>query len=250
MFYFWRTVALIALGSLFVYYWQKPFLLPLKIFVVYFHEISHAIAALSTGGEITAINVHWDESGFVTTKGGNLIITAGAGYIGSIFWGSIMLNASVRNQYIRFTSFIVALVLLGFTILAHKLNLGKNIEISGILLGYFWGFLFLFVPLLSRFLARLLLFLMGGLSVLYSVYDLLNDFLSSEIMKSDAGLIAQYLIGKKPEALFLAYFIAILIWLISITILIFFVANGIRREKEIKEASMDENQMIHPKNQN
>ena len=213
-----KVVGLAVLSAGFIYFWEEPYLLPLKVFVVYLHELSHAIAALLTGGEITAIAVNWDQSGYMISRGGNFLVTAIAGYLGSILWGALMLNASLRGRWGSTVSVLVAIVLLVFTLWPEKNNLTFIEKLPKYFSGLFWGGLLTFTGLMAPRVNRLLLFFMGGLTSLYSLYDL-NDFFNGEIMKTDAGILAYYLLGDSALTRPLAYAIALAISLLAIWLL-------------------------------
>ncbi len=56
----------------------------------FFHEISHGLSALLTGGKIHFINLHFNGSGLCTTSGGIHFIVAFSGYAGSAIWGMLI----------------------------------------------------------------------------------------------------------------------------------------------------------------
>jgi len=53
----------------------------------FFHEISHGLAAILTGGKIQSIVLNFDASGLCTTSGGNAFLITFAGYASSAIWG-------------------------------------------------------------------------------------------------------------------------------------------------------------------
>ena len=69
---FKRYIALllifIAIGLL----WNTIVVYPLKIFVVFMHEVSHGLAAVVTGGEIVEIQINPQQGGHALTRGGFL----------------------------------------------------------------------------------------------------------------------------------------------------------------------------------
>lgn len=71
-------------------------------FETFFHEISHGIASLITGGIITSIELNWDGSGLCYSSGGNSTLTTFSGYFGASIWGSfIYLLTSHKNKLIN-----------------------------------------------------------------------------------------------------------------------------------------------------
>ena len=56
----------------------------------FFHEISHGLAALATGGRLLQIELHFSGSGLCYTAGGIRWLVLLAGYAGSSFWGLLL----------------------------------------------------------------------------------------------------------------------------------------------------------------
>ena len=71
-------------------FWSSPVLYPLKLLVVFFHESSHAIMTVLTGGEVKELMLSPEQGGHVMSKGGNRFLTLSAGYLGSLMWGIII----------------------------------------------------------------------------------------------------------------------------------------------------------------
>lgn len=72
-----------------------PFLsVPFKWCATYFHEISHGIAALLTGGTIKRIVLKMNGSGLCYTQGGWSFLVTFSGYIGSTLWGMFIYNTT------------------------------------------------------------------------------------------------------------------------------------------------------------
>ena len=68
-----------------------PFVnLPFLWSQTFFHEISHGLAAIFTGGQIKQINLSFSGSGLCTTLGGIHLIVAFSGYAGSALWGLVI----------------------------------------------------------------------------------------------------------------------------------------------------------------
>ena len=83
----------------------------------YFHEISHGIAALITGGKIVNIQLSLSGAGLCTTQGGSDFLITFSGYAGAIFWGGLIYALASKNQGMaRAVSYFI-LALLAVTIL-------------------------------------------------------------------------------------------------------------------------------------
>ncbi len=68
-----------------------PFIqIPFTWFMTFFHEISHGIGALCTGGSIHKIEIHLQGSGLCYTSGGIRFVVLNAGYIGAVLWGVVI----------------------------------------------------------------------------------------------------------------------------------------------------------------
>ena len=63
--------------------------IPFKWLESYFHEISHGIAALLTGGDIVRIQLFPNGAGLCTTRGGSAFFISFFGYAGAAIWGVI-----------------------------------------------------------------------------------------------------------------------------------------------------------------
>lgn len=69
----------------------KAIALPVGWFEVYFHELSHGIAAVITGGRVHALELNFDTSGSLTHSGSRFtILVSFAGYAGATLWGLLI----------------------------------------------------------------------------------------------------------------------------------------------------------------
>jgi hypothetical protein len=174
------------------------------------------------------ISIDWDESGFTRTRGGNFPAIICSGYLGSILFGSIMLRTAIVGRYEK-----ICAISTGMIILLFPLIIPRMLSHAVIIMGIFWGLVFIISGLLSSFATRMLLFLMGGLTSLYSVYDL-NDFFHGDISHTDAGIIASHYMRNPDAALILSYIIGIMISVLSIWILYRIVYNALHESSEVE----------------
>jgi len=88
--------------------------LPFKWLETYFHEMSHGLAALLTGGSISHIELNLDGSGVCYTRGGIPSVISFAGYAGAVIWGCFLyilgISSSVKTT--RYLSVIFAVAIL------------------------------------------------------------------------------------------------------------------------------------------
>lgn len=66
---------------------------PLKWAETFYHEFSHGMACLLTGGKIARIELEWNGAGCCYTRGGWRIPILLAGYMGASFWGGFLYMA-------------------------------------------------------------------------------------------------------------------------------------------------------------
>ncbi|MDA2930750.1 M50 family metallopeptidase [Acidobacteria bacterium AH-259-O06] len=169
----------IALASVFL--WLTPALYPLKIFVVFIHETGHALAAVLTGGSVLTMVVTPWESGYVQHVGGNALLVASAGYVGSALFGGSMLLLSGRQRWAGRT-FAVLSGLFAVVTLCFVRNL------FGIVFGLGTAVVFGLLAWKQLRGMHYIIDVLAVMSSLYALYDL-SDFL---------------LIGAKTDAVILA----------------------------------------------
>ncbi|MEW6991097.1 M50 family metallopeptidase [Colwelliaceae bacterium 6441] len=91
--------------------------IPLKWFESYFHEISHGLTALITGGSIVQIQLFPNGAGLCTTRGGISFLISFMGYAGAVFWGVIIYWFATVNQHMaKYFSAAIALLLISTVI--------------------------------------------------------------------------------------------------------------------------------------
>jgi hypothetical protein len=87
--------------------------IPFKWLESYFHEISHGLAALFTGGSIVRIQLFPNGAGLCTTRGGLSFAISFMGYAGAALWGiGIYFIAAMNQRVAQILSGIIALLLL------------------------------------------------------------------------------------------------------------------------------------------
>ncbi|CAI5968115.1 unnamed protein product [Closterium sp. NIES-65] len=110
----WRTIVLMPFKLISL--WRTIVLMPFKLISVYLHEIGHASACVMTGGKVRdvgregyastcvvtggkveGIEVHMDEGGVTRTRGGWQWCILPAGYLGSSFWGMVLVLCATNK---------------------------------------------------------------------------------------------------------------------------------------------------------
>ena len=164
--------------------WHLPYvkhiLWPFKILTVALHEFGHALAGLCTGAKIVSITLDPDEGGLTKMRGGNAYFTLPAGYIGSSFFGALMVFAGFSILGSKIVSAIVGVCLL-ITLWYARNWLARVITVLTIgLIALLWWFEN------GKYLRYFVLFL-GVMSSLYSLWDIVDDLIARKVNESDAS---------------------------------------------------------------
>ncbi|MDP2469507.1 MAG: M50 family metallopeptidase [Candidatus Palauibacterales bacterium] len=166
--------------------WNTWLVLPLKLFVVLLHEISHGLAAVATGGAIDRIVITPDLGGACYCGGGDAFLTLSAGYLGSLLWGSVLVLLAARLE--RRSPWITGAigVFIGLVAVLYVRNP------FGLLFGLSFGAaLVAAARYLSPAVNRRLLWTLGLTSCLYAVLDIKSDVLDRPELRSDARMLAE-----------------------------------------------------------
>lgn len=184
-----------------VVFWDTAFIYPVKLFVVFLHEISHGLAAVATGGQIIKIEVNQRLGGVCHTAGGIPFIVASAGYVGSIFWGGLILLLASRTRASRISAALIGIILVIITVLYVRNSFGMA---AGFIFGIVFIMLAKFSP--SSMIILVLQFL-GMVSCLYVVVDIKEDLFSNHPMMTDAKMLAN--ITHIPAIVWAVFWMAI-----------------------------------------
>ncbi|MFP6886977.1 MAG: M50 family metallopeptidase [Opitutales bacterium] len=182
-----------------LFFWNTGLLYPLKILTVFFHELSHALAALVTGGKVLEIVLDPQQGGYCLIAGGNDFLVTSAGYLGSLVCGGIILVAAANSR--RDKHLMVALgtilVVVSLTWIRPFLSFGF---IFCMILG---GILAASGKYLSAKINDWALRTVGLTSCLYAILDVKDDAIDRTLVHSDAGVLGE-ITGMPP--LFWGYF--------------------------------------------
>ena len=165
--------------------WNTPAVLPLKLFVVFLHEISHGIAAVATGGRIDRIVIAADQSGACYCGGGSPFVTLSAGYLGSLAWGLALVWLARFDRLAHWTTAAVGLVMALVTLLYVRTAFGLVFGLGGAA-ALLVAARRLPVPWNTR-----LLYALGLTSALYAILDIKSDVIDRPELDSDARMLAE-----------------------------------------------------------
>ena len=139
---------------------------------------------LCTGAKILGITLDPDEGGATKMKGGNPYMTLPAGYIGSSFWGALMVFAGFNTFASKVVCVGVGIALL-IILFAAKNWLARIMTIVFMGLGAFlWWFE-------NAYYLRYFILFLGVMSCMYSLFDIVEDLISRRVNESDASKYAK-----------------------------------------------------------
>lgn len=184
----WRMAGTLAgLALLIGLLWNTPLVYPLKMLVVFFHELSHGIMAVLTGGRVAGIQLVALEGGACYSIGGNRFLILSAGYLGSLLWGGALLLTATRTRLEKPVSLLLAFLVSAVTLLWVRplLSFGfcyMLIASAGLTFAAVRG---------ARGFLRYMLKLIGLTSCLYAPLDIISDTIMRSGLESDARMLAE-----------------------------------------------------------
>lgn len=117
----WVLFCLAAVLIDFIPFVRQPFLW----IETFFHEISHGLMAILSGGEITSLTLHYDGSGLCVSRGGVSILISFFGYFGSAAWGLLIYlmadNMKPRSAH-AFMGLLIVLLFLVLVLWAENVS--------------------------------------------------------------------------------------------------------------------------------
>ena len=179
----------IFLFLLSIYFWEAWPVYPVKILTVFFHELSHGLAAVLPGGYIERIVINADQSGVCWTLGGNRLLVLSAGYLGSLLWGSAIFISASRTRFDR-----EIVQGLGALLIIVTLVFIRNL--AGIGFGLGFGIAMLaFANQFGEVVCDQFLRYLGMTSSFYVILDIKGDLIDHAIAGSDASKMGEMLGG-------------------------------------------------------
>lgn len=164
--------------------WDSVWLTPLKVLVVYFHEASHALAAVLTGGEVLHLKLFPGQGGEVLSRGGNLFIILTAGYLGSLVIGASLFLLAAHTRHDRVWTGLLALAILILTALYVRQLYALGFALLAVAAFgalAWWG---------SHRVNDIVLRIVGLTSIGYVPLDIYSDTLARPQLYSDARMLA------------------------------------------------------------
>ncbi len=216
---------LILIGLL----WNTPFIYPLQLLVVFFHEASHALMTLFTQGKVSEMVVNLSQGGHVISVGGNRFLILSSGYLGSLLVGVLIYLSSVHSRLDKAIMALLALAIMGISILFIRDSLT-------ILISVITALVMLVVSVkanetINDFILRLI----GMTSMLYAPLDIYSDTIQRSHLRSDAFMLANEFGGT--TVLWGGLWLLMSCFVIFACLWVSFSAAKKQRLKEIKTAA-------------
>ena len=185
MILFKRYIALFLIFIVITLLWSTVVMYPLKVFVVFMHEVSHGLAAIATGGSIIEIQINPEQGGLAKTTGGNTFWILTAGYLGSLIWGGVILLLAARTHFDKAVSVVIGI---GMVVITIAFGSDMFTYLFGIGFGVSLIAIGLFLPeVVNDWILRVI----GMTSCLYAILDIKSDVLDRSNLRSDARMLAE-----------------------------------------------------------
>jgi hypothetical protein len=180
------TILLILLIISF-FLWDTKIIYPIKLFVVMLHEISHALAALITGGKIISMDIGLNLGGKCDAEGGNVILVSSAGYLGSLLFGLLFFLAPNNFKYGKWITICICVVIIITSLLTATNTLF-------ILLAFISSAVMIACMFYSKIpIVAIIMRALGLLSAIYALFDIKEDIMQRTDSVSDASILANLL---------------------------------------------------------
>jgi len=181
-----KTLATLIGMFLFVmFFWDYRFIYPIKVFVVLLHELSHGLAAILTGGSMETIELSSNLGGLCWTRGGIRWIILPAGYLGSMFFGGLILIGAAKTRHDQKISIAIGVMMIALTLYSVRTTFGV---VFGLIFG---GMMIAAGTILSEEINDFLLKFIGLTSSCYAIIDIKGDLISRTVSGSDAYEMAK-----------------------------------------------------------
>ncbi|WP_368040338.1 M50 family metallopeptidase [Ruegeria atlantica] len=176
---------LILITALVFFLWNTPVAVPLKILVVFLHELSHAVTILMTGGSVESFSISSQQGGVVLGRGGNRFLSLSAGYLGSLALGMALLILALRTKADRavLAGFGGVMCLVAVLYIRDPFALVFSIGTGAAMIAAAWY--------LRPDVSDLVLRVIGLTSMIYVPFDIFDDTIRRSGARSDAFMLAE-----------------------------------------------------------
>lgn len=228
--------------------WFTPYaeylVYPIRLFVTFIHEGSHALIAVLTGGSVQSLTIASDGSGAVYSAPSGFIgqvLTSSAGYLGAAIFGVAMLALMRKNvsphKILFGCGVFVGVMTLVFGIIAPIFNfLSLNVPFSSVAFTVFAGLVLTGVLLaMAKFASQRVADFAVAFLAVQCLMNALSDlktvlFLNAPLVGGDIQTDA----GNMAAATGIPAFLWVVVW-IAISLVV--ITIGLRMYANVKGAS-------------
>lgn len=165
--------------------WWTPVIAPVRLFVVFLHELSHGLAAYLTGGKLISFSLVAQEGGLAQTVGGSRFVILNAGYLGSLFWGGAIILMASWTKWDKVLSLLIGLATVAITLFFADNRFGL---VFGIAFGAALAAAGRYLP---EWANDIVLRVIGFTCCSYAILDIIDDVIMRSGLKSDARMLAE-----------------------------------------------------------
>ena len=186
----YQSIHLIILITVVILFWNTLLVYPIKLFVVMLHEMSHGLMAIAFGGQIIEIQISKQIGGYclysITPSFWSSFMTGYAGYLGSLFWGALILILAVKSEKDKYITLVIGMILLALSYFVMQSG-----EFFGTTMTFGLGlFMLIAFKYFGNFFHDLWLKFLGIISCAYVILDIKGDLIDNSNIGSDADAIA------------------------------------------------------------
>ena len=178
-----EVAILITISIISILFWNSIVIYPIKFSVILFHEISHGIFTIITGGRIEEIKIYSNLSGACISIGGVPFLIASAGYLGSLVFGFLLFTSAYNLKNSLWTNSFIAIILIIFGVTSISSTIGI---IASFILA---TVLFISPRYIPKIIHSYIMKILGLISCLYVLVDIKLDLLTLEYRQTDAEIL-------------------------------------------------------------
>lgn len=185
-----QVIGLLVIVAAIFIFWSYPVLYPLKLLVVFFHESSHALVTVLTGGEVKELMLNAQQGGRVISMGGNRFLTLSSGYLGSLIWGIVIYLLAVRTRLDKplMGALGVSIIAMAFFFSSESFAMTFCMVVGVVMMASAY-----FVPMEIN---DMILRVIGMTSMLYAPLDIYSDTIQRSHLRSDAFMLSEEMGGS------------------------------------------------------
>jgi len=166
-------------------FWNSPIVYPVKLLSIYFHEMSHSIVTLITGGKVTYVGITSNLGGITNSQGASDSAVLISGYLGSTIFGILTYLFSSKRDFSRVYLVFLSILFLAFSTFMVKNSYGV---VAGVIIAVIF---FALVFIKNQIFLSILLKIIALINMAYVINDVIHDTFVTVNIYSDAARLEQ-----------------------------------------------------------